>query len=137
MLADDIAFAADDLARLQAGHQRFLDRLPQCAPDHPRGTMLAVVGGELQVTAFGHRIAVAHRAVFNDDRPWYIEYTFTARAAGEAITLMRLGLARDALYNVDRPGEVFVKVNSRKLCETLLGTLVDRLVASPVFAPSA
>ena len=135
--ADEAAFIADELASLQQAHKALLDRLPRSAESALDELSGMEIAGGIVVDALGHRIESAHRPVFKDGRPWYMEYVFSVVDVSPPVPLLTLGLIGGKLYDVDSPGEVFVKINSRKLCETLLGALVDRLVASPVFAPSA
>ena len=133
--ADEAAFIADELARLQQAHKAFLDRLPRSAEsalDELSGTEIS---GGIVVHALGHRIETTHRPVFKDERPWFMEYVFSVVNPAPPIPLLTLALIGGKLYDLANPGEVLVKVNSLELCERLVGALVKRLAVFPLVAP--
>jgi len=64
-----------------------------------------------------------------------MEHAFAVVNAGKPVPLLTLALVGETLYDLAKPREQFVKINSRRLCETLVGALVERLAVSAIFAP--
>lgn len=130
----EAAFIADELARLYEGHRRFLARLPQ-VPAGAFGAPSDVAADVVVVRVMGHRIEASPRPVFKDGRPWYMEYAFAVLGAGEPMLLLTLGLVAGTLYDLTKLHEKLVKINSQRLCQTLVRALVGRLAGSSVVAP--
>ncbi len=114
-----------------------VERVPRSAESALDELSGMEIAGGIVVYAPGHRIESTHRPVFKDGRPWYVEYAFSVVDVNPPVHLLTLGLVGSKVYDMAKPREVLVKVNSRGLCERLVGALVERLAVSPVVATKA